>query len=101
MYNTICCDLHGDLGQQRAEEINEPCAQRSWCWVGSAMDGDYHATWEVTEFILSLRLQTSGRRKQWLLAFAHTGRSLINAYVWTKEVSQFSEPQSGKTSLLL
>lgn len=34
------------------------------------MDGDYHATWEVTEFILSLRLQTSGRRKQWLLAFA-------------------------------
>jgi hypothetical protein len=40
-----------------------------------------------------------GRRKLWLFAFAHTGQSLINTYVWIKEVSQSSEPHPGKALL--
>jgi hypothetical protein len=60
-YNTICCDLHGNLGQHRDKEMTDIHPKKLVLGgLCSAMDGDCHATWKVREFTLSLRLQTSG-----------------------------------------
>lgn len=79
-YNTICCDLHGNLGQHRAEEMIDKHPEKLVLGgLYSTVDGDYHATWKVAEFTLSLRHLGGGS-----CGFAHTGQLLINTYVWTK-----------------